>query len=232
MIEKTLQEQDFNAINLEIFEKLMGAKRTKLEQGACGLVYKDQVYGRLEGQENFHNLQRWEAGYAGPDFCYDLGWIFAAESALANSELLKFYLQALVKIVCPNWSKLDKDSEVLDFWFSLAHASPCNRATAISMALKAQFRHNLEDIVEEAISLATHMPGQPFLDYVQGLEPPVAEGLLATMYFGRGDHPTFELTLRAVHGSSYDQKALARQMAEKTPLVKYLQDGLAKLKQQ
>ena len=50
------------------------------------------------------------------------------------------------------------------------------------------------------------------------------------MYLGRGDCRTFAVMRRLVSGWSVDQGAMAGQMYGKAPLVKYLTNGLAKLR--
>jgi hypothetical protein len=98
----------------------------------------------------------------------------------------------------------------------------------------------LEQIVERAIELALSMAtakgdartlaGVPFREFVKSLDPQRAEDLIAVMYLGRGDQPSFAAMRKVVAGWSVDQHALAQQMYGKGPLLRYLRDGLEKLR--
>lgn len=233
------QKQENGAINLAIFEQVMGAKRMKLEQDLCGLVYQGKAYGCFEGHAAFDDQSRWEAQYGGPDFCQDFVWIFAAEAAIAKTGLLGRYVEALVKRIYPKWNSISDDKEIVDFWYALAHASPLNRTKAMSEALAIQSRKDLEQVIAGAIRLAIRVAladgeaktraEHSFLDYVGRLEPQRAEELLAVMFMGRGDHSSLEAALRAASGSSGDRSALAQRMTGELRLLNYLRDGLAKL---
>jgi len=225
-------------INLAIFEKLMGATRQKLPNKQCGLVHADKTYACFSGHGRFEMQECWEDEYHGPDFCKDLVWVFAAEAAARQGGLLEEYMEALVEEVYPAWNAITATKDVIAFWYGLAHASPMQRATALASAIETS--ESLEGVVERAMQLALPIAtaigdddketaAEPFLEFVRNLKPQRAEELLAVMYLGRGDHPTFELTLKVIKGASSDQSALARQMSGKAPLVRYLRDGLAKL---
>jgi hypothetical protein len=98
----------------------------------------------------------------------------------------------------------------------------------------------LERDVERAIELAAPIAtadgdakttaAGPFREFIKRLDPHRAEDLIAVMYLGRGDCRTFAAMRRVVAGWSADQNALAGQMSGKAPLVKYLLEGLAKLR--
>ena len=53
---------------------------------------------------------------------------------------------------------------------------------------------------------------------------------MAVMYLGRGDQPSFAAMLSVVSGDGDNQDVLARRMFGKAPLVKFLRDGLTKLR--
>jgi hypothetical protein len=224
------------AVNLLIFEQLLGAKRQKLPGNLCGLVCANSTYICFEGHDRFELPDCWEEHYHGPQFCDDLTWVFAAQTAAGQAGLMGPYVEALVKSVCPNWNTLKTSSEVLKFWYALANASSMQRATALATAVKSV--NNLEQVVERALQLASpiaqaegeakSMAMQPFIEFVRNLQPQRADELLAIMYLGRGDCATFAEMLRIVAGSSFDPTALAQQMAGKVPLTRYLQDGLVK----
>ena len=229
-----------NVINLMIFEEVMGATRERLSDDVCGLLYDGQAYPCFNGHAQFPKQGVWEAHYAGPDFCSDLVWAFAAEDVIAKTEMLETYMELMVKRVCPNWNSISKTKEVVGFWFALAHAGALERANALGKTATLRHRQGLAQIVKEAIGLAQPIVAaegearrtatEPFLEFVQNLKSQRADELLAVMYLGRGDHPTLAATLRAVEGTSHDLSALGHQMAGKVPLVKYLRDRLAKLK--
>jgi hypothetical protein len=98
----------------------------------------------------------------------------------------------------------------------------------------------LERDVERAIELAAPIgaadgyakteAGAPFRAFVKELNPQRAEDLIAVMYLGRGDCKTFAAMRRVVAGWSADRHGLAQQMCGKVPLIRYLVDGLAKLR--
>jgi hypothetical protein len=93
-------------------------------------------------------------------------------------------------------------------------------------------------LVARAIELAEPLVGltgdardaaeRPFLAFVGALALGQARAVLAVMYWGRGDHPSFAANLRAVSGSGDDSVVIARRMVAKAPLQTYLRDGLAK----
>jgi len=226
------------AMNLFIFEQLLGAKRQKLPNNQCGLVSANHTYICFAGHDRFETSICWGEHYAGPTFCDDLNAAFAAEEAACQAELKGQYIEALVKQVCPNWHNLKTSSEVMSFWFSLAHASPLQRATALMAAIRS--RDSLEQVVERSLELALPIASaagearstaaRPFIEFVKSLPSQRADELLAVMYLGRGDCATFAEMLRTVAGSAFDQTALAQQMVGKAPLTQYLQDGLRKWK--
>jgi len=224
----TNEAHDFGAINLEIFERVMGAQRVKLDRGVYGHIHQGKEYPCLEDFDRFDDRKMWEAQYGGPDFCNEFLWIFAAEAAMSNAELMGFYVESLAKRVYPNWNTMMASTDVVDFWYSLAHASPMDRALSISAALAMKSRHNLKGVIEEAISLAT-TKGEPLLDFLRNLTPWQAEGLAAVIYLGRGDHPTFDLALEQAAGAPFYLYGMVQQMADRGLLVKYLQDGMTKL---
>jgi Protein of unknown function (DUF3775) len=224
------------AVNLLIFEQVLGATRQKLPGNFCGLVYAASTYICFEGHDRFEISACWEEHYHGPDFCDDLTWVFTAQAAAGQAGLTGAYVEALVKAVCPNWNQLKTSSEVLKFWYALANASSTQRALALASAIRSL--SNLEQVVERALQLALPIAQaegeakstamQPFIEFVRNLQPQRADELLAIMYLGRGDCATFAEMLRIVAGSAFDATGLARQMAGKVPLTRYLQDGLAR----
>jgi len=233
------QKQENGAINLEIFEQVMGAKRTKLAENMCGLVYEGKAYGCFAGHDGFSDQRKWEADYGGPDFCHDFVWIFAAEAAVARTGLLGRYVEALVKRVYPRWGSISDNQEIVDFWFTLAHASPLERAKAMSEALATESRKGLEQVVKDAIRLAIRLAladgdvkacaEQNFLEFVENLETRRAEELLAVMCLGREDYSSFEAALGSMAGSSGDRTAVAQRMIGEVELLNYLRAGLSKL---
>jgi hypothetical protein len=228
-----------------IFEELLGAGRVRLAGGRCGLLYAGVEYPCFAGHDRFGEEALWTEHYAGPDFCRDPAWAFAAEEGVARDGLVEPYLEALTTDVYPDYALAEDRADVLDFWFALAHAAPRDRARAAAWAILGRDRVDraaegspagqlpgLEVVVEAAIALAEPLDVERFVAFVGGLDAGLADQLLATMYVGRGEHPTLAGALRAIENSvAKDGPAVVgRRMAGKAPLAQYLRAGLAKLR--
>jgi hypothetical protein len=124
-------------VNLLILERVMGARRQLLPKDRCGLVLNEAVYDCFGGHDRFDDERVWETCYAGPDFCQDLAWAFAAEAATDAAGMRGIYLERLLTRVYPNWQNALEADDVLAFWFALAHASAGDRARALAAASAA-----------------------------------------------------------------------------------------------
>jgi hypothetical protein len=113
-----------------VFERLMGAARTRLSRNRCGYRFEGRTFVCFEGHEDFDDERRWDRGYKGPDFFTDRDWCHRMEAHVKDLGLVRPYIMNLLSSVFPRWDKVQSESEVYDLWFSLANASPEQRVLA------------------------------------------------------------------------------------------------------
>jgi hypothetical protein len=134
-------KRDETETNLMIFEALFGATRERLADDVCALVSAGGLHGSFAGHDRFHAEKLWAEHYRGPDFSTDLAQMHAAEDRLADKGWHRAYAEALACAVCPNYQRLTKSKEVVDFWFALAHATAAQRALTAARVIEEEKRH-------------------------------------------------------------------------------------------
>ena len=130
-----------NARNVLLLERGLGAQRVRLADGWCGWRWGGE--GGIEprtlrcfaGHPRFNEAQAWITHYSGPDFFSALAGSFDLGHARMDRGYGHAYVEQLVTRGCPQWERLSEMEEVVAFWFSLAHATPAERAAAAEVAL-------------------------------------------------------------------------------------------------
>lgn len=122
--------------NLDIFERILGAKRTQLSHNWCGHVFRSQEYRAFQGVEHFSDESMWRNHYQGPDFGSDLNACFLMEDEIKRHRQIEPYLRCLCDIVYPAWDKISKEADVFAFWYGLTHATAKQRVNAAIRMLK------------------------------------------------------------------------------------------------
>ena len=118
--------------NLEqvLFERLVGARRTKLPDNWCGYVHKGRPYRCFQGHERFDEEAVWASHYEGPKFLTDRNAAHLLDVAIEEQGLLAEYVDAVLPKVFPGYEAISSQDEVYQFWFALISADPDQKAEA------------------------------------------------------------------------------------------------------
>lgn len=95
-----------------------------------------------------------------------------------------------------------------------------------------------EDAVRQFIALARDLTGKDVADYssvpqlreyLEALSEDTVVEMLGVMYVGRGDLPNLQAKAWRVRVQQWEKPEAISQMLGKSPLVKFLEEGLGKL---
>jgi hypothetical protein len=195
------------AISMHLFEDVLGACRTSdghLWEGRLFLRAADSSGAIAPTQQiPLDDDDEWKQAYAGPNFLTDANYALAAEEALVLQGLMQPYIRKLLELNGRDWQRLTTDSEVYEFWFSLAHMMPWQRAvaaasmTGMDIACSHQHRRRecLKTLAKQVVQLIgamqkggmpdRHRAGNRFRDLMHSLTVPQAVRLASVVDLGR-----------------------------------------------